>query len=268
MRQPMDRMITMVTFLANKPSLDEVAQFLVLDAFREKQPRTSLISVFDSSGSVSAAGSFGLVNDVVRALRRLSLWDRSPSVDAIRDGSPVLYPDRDALLADYPWLVNHDGLLHPTMVWPLAVGTQRFGSLQMQFADAVPLEEIDEVFTAITPILGLYLSLRSAGSPTTDVDERRPRATPDEREVEAELSARQRRILHLLAEGMTNPQIAARIGFSDSTVRQETMAIYRFLGADGRRDAVHIAGLRGLLSEEPRTAEVPVLTGHRSHSMV
>ena len=86
--------------------------------------------------------------------------------------------------------------------------------------------------------------------------------------MDAELTARQIRILHLLAEGMTNPQIAARIGFSDSTVRQETMAIYRFIGADCRRDAVHIAGLRGLLSEEPRPAESPMMTGHRSQARV
>lgn len=268
MPQQMDRMITMVTYLANKPSLDEVAQFLVLDAFRENQPRTSLISVFDSSGSVSAAGSFGLAADVVRALRRLSLWDRSPSVDAIRDGAPVVFPDKDTLVSHYPWLVNHEGLLHPTMVWPLAVGTQRIGSLQMQFAESVSPPAVESVFTAVAPVLGLYLSLRSTASSANDVEERRIRVSADDRETEAELTSRQLRILHLLAEGMTNPQIAARIGFSDSTVRQETMAIYRFLGADGRRDAVHIAGLRGLLSEEPRAVEASVLTGQRRHSMV
>lgn len=268
MRQPMDRMITLVTFLANKPSLDEVAQFLVLDAFREHQPRTSLISVFDSSGSVSAAGSFGLVNDVVRALRRLSLWDHSPSVDAIRNGEPATYADREALLSHFPWLANHEGLLFPTVVWPLSVGTQRLGSLQMQFAESVSAEQIEDEFSEVTPILGLYLSLRSITASANEDDERRPRVGSEDHESESELTPRQMRILHLLAEGMTNPQIAARIGFSDSTVRQETMAIYRFLGADGRRDAVHIAGLRGLLSEEPRVAEVPVLTGHRGQVMV
>jgi DNA-binding NarL/FixJ family response regulator len=61
---------------------------------------------------------------------------------------------------------------------------------------------------------------------------------------------------------MTNPQIAARIGFSDSTVRQETMAIYRFLGAEGRRDAVQIASLRGLLNEDNRVSAAPAMLGH------
>lgn len=264
----MDRMTAMVTYLAGKPTLDNVAQYLVLDVFRTLQPRTALISVFDHSGSVSAAGSFGLVSDVIRALCRLSLWDRSPSVDAIRDGSPIVFADKEALLTEYPWLSNHDGLLNPTIVWPLSVGNQRLGSVQIQFTGPVQKESVQTVFTSVTPILGLYLSLRSAADTTQGVSERRTPLSPNGQEPEAELTPRQLRILHLLAEGRTNRQIAARIGFSDSTVRQETMAIYRCLGAEGRRDAVHIAGLRGLLSEEPQLSDRPILTGQRSQTMV
>lgn len=264
----MDRMTAMVTYLAGKPTLDDVAQYLVLDVFRTLQPRTALISVFDHSGSVSAAGSFGLASDVIRALRRLSLWDRSPSVDAIRDGSPIVFADKEALLTEYPWLSNHDGLLNPTIVWPLSVGNQRLGSVQIQFTGPVQKESVQTVFTSVTPILGLYLSLRSSADTTQGVSERRTPLSRNGQEPEAELTPRQLRILHLLAEDRTNPQIAARIGFSDSTVRQETMAIYRFLGAEGRRDAVHIAGLRGLLSEEPQLWDRPILNGHSGQTMV
>lgn len=263
-----DRMVTLLSYLASKPTLDEVAQFLVLDSFREHKPRTSLISVFDSSGNVSAAGSFGYAPDVVRALKRMSLWDRSPAVDAIRDGEPLHLNDRSSLVAEYPWLENHEGLLNPTIAWPLTLGTQRLGSLQMQFAESVKYDDVAPTFSSIAPILGLYLSLR-ASAPT--VSEGETLASPPRSgngQVETELTARQLRIVHLLAEGLTNPQIAARIGFSDSTVRQETMAIYRFLGADGRRDAVHIAGLRGLLNEQPLPVSVPVLTGHSQHPSV
>ena len=264
----MDRMTAMVTYLAGKPTLDDVAQYLVLDVFRTLQPRTALISVFDHSGSVSAAGSFGLASDVIRALRRLSLWDRSPSVDAIRDGSPIVFADKEALLTEYPWLSNHDGLLNPTIVWPLSVGNQRLGSVQIQFTGPVQKESVQTVFTSVTPILGLYLSLRRTADTTQGVSERRTPLSRNGQEPEAELTPRQLRILHLLAEDRTNPQIAARIGFSDSTVRQETMAIYRFLGAEGRRDAVHIAGLRGLLSEEPQLWDRPILNGHSGQTMV
>jgi DNA-binding NarL/FixJ family response regulator len=62
-----------------------------------------------------------------------------------------------------------------------------------------------------------------------------------------ELTARQLRVLSLMAKGMTNGQIARVLAFSESTVRQETMAIFRFLGVHDRRDAVKLATSRGIL---------------------
>jgi DNA-binding CsgD family transcriptional regulator len=272
--QQTDRMVALLSYLASKPTLDEVAQFLVLDVFREHSPRAALISVFDSSGDVSAAGSFGLPSDIVRALRHMSLWDKAPSVDAIRDGEPLIFTNRESLVRQYPWLEKHDALLNPTIAWPLTLGTQRLGSLQVQFADPVDQDEATPVFSESAPVLGLYISLSSLASAQTESESVQSVSRSGNGQVETELSPRQLRILHLLAEGLTNPQIAARIGFSDSTVRQETMAIYRFLGASGRREAVHIAGLRGLLNEEsalspqPGSVRQAALTGQSQHPSV
>lgn len=56
-------------------------------------------------------------------------------------------------------------------------------------------------------------------------------------QVLTSLSLRQRIILNLMAQGLTNKQIAEEIRFSDSTVRLESMAIYRRLGISGRKEA-------------------------------
>lgn len=243
-------MLDLIAYLAERPSMDQLAQYLVLQTFRPHSPRGALIYVFFSDGTVQSAGSFGLPKDVVRALHSLSLWDRAPAVDAIRDGSPVLLNGVDAIEATYPWLEQQQALLTPTVAWPLSVGNQRVGSLQMHFANRFDENRLSEAFSDISPILGLYLGIRnSASDDSQDVhDGYRRGGTHRSSSVPESLTPRQLQILELLAAGMTNPQIASRIGFSDSTVRQETMAIYRFLGADGRRDAVHIAGMRGLLA--------------------
>lgn len=55
------------------------------------------------------------------------------------------------------------------------------------------------------------------------------------------LSARQMMILEGMAEGLTNRQIAARIAYSESTVRLESMAIYRHFGVHSRHEAVAAA---------------------------
>jgi DNA-binding CsgD family transcriptional regulator len=61
------------------------------------------------------------------------------------------------------------------------------------------------------------------------------------------LTPRQQEILLGMATGMTNRQIAARICFSESTVRIESMAIYRHFGVHSRSEAVAAARASGLL---------------------
>lgn len=241
-------MLDLIAYLAERPTMDQLAQYLVLQTFRPHGPRGALIYVFFSDGTVQAAGSFGLPSDVVRALHSLSLWDRAPAVDAIRDGAPVVLPSPEEIRSTYPWLEQQPHLLTPTVAWPLAVGNQRVGSLQMHFAHSFEEQIVSEPFSEISPILGLYLGIRSSAESNHDShDDHHRYSNGRSQAIPEHLTPRQMQILELLAAGMTNPQIASRIGFSDSTVRQETMAIYRFLGADGRRDAVQIASMRGLL---------------------
>ncbi len=63
------------------------------------------------------------------------------------------------------------------------------------------------------------------------VTERRP---PD---LGALLSARQREILWLLAEGATNAEIGRRLYLSESTIKQHLRAAYKALGVRNRREA-------------------------------
>jgi DNA-binding CsgD family transcriptional regulator len=64
------------------------------------------------------------------------------------------------------------------------------------------------------------------------------------------LTVRQRTIVTYMAQGMTNRQIAARVKFSESTVRLESMAIYRFYGVHSRTEAVAAARAAGHLQDE------------------
>ena len=61
------------------------------------------------------------------------------------------------------------------------------------------------------------------------------------------LSAREREVLALLAEGLGNKAIAARLGISSHTVKFHVAAILDKLGAGTRAEAVTVGVRRGLL---------------------
>ena len=65
------------------------------------------------------------------------------------------------------------------------------------------------------------------------------RAQRDETNIS--LSPRQKQILAGMVDAKTNHDLAEELGFSVSTVRHETMAIYQMLGASDRKEAAQIA---------------------------
>jgi|SRR5215211_2843423 len=54
------------------------------------------------------------------------------------------------------------------------------------------------------------------------------------------LSARQREILELVVDGLSNAQIAARLYLSESTVKQHLRAAYKVLGVKNRTEAARL----------------------------
>ena len=64
----------------------------------------------------------------------------------------------------------------------------------------------------------------------------------------ADLTERELAVLAMLATGATNPTIARTLAYSLSTIRNDTIAIYKKLGVTGRPDAVAKALAMGLLN--------------------
>ncbi len=64
-----------------------------------------------------------------------------------------------------------------------------------------------------------------------------------------EMSTRQVKVLEFMAEGLTNAEIARRLLLSESTVRQESVKIYRSLDTDNRQEAVAKGRALGVISK-------------------
>jgi DNA-binding NarL/FixJ family response regulator len=66
--------------------------------------------------------------------------------------------------------------------------------------------------------------------------------------IDEPLTAREIQVLELLAEGLPNKAIAARLRISDQTVKFHVSSIAGKLGAKNRTDAVRLAVRRGLIT--------------------
>ncbi|MDO8390209.1 MAG: LuxR C-terminal-related transcriptional regulator [Actinomycetota bacterium] len=251
----------MVRFIMTRPSGDQIAQHLVFKVLTAHAPRAAVISRVSGAGTLRAVGSFGLEGRSLDPYRRLSLWTSSPMSDAFRTGGPVILATADAVLHAYP---DHLSANEPTetfAAWPLSLPVQRVGAVQISFARPPDPNALYTDVSAIAAILALYVSLMeapdvdpqdraAASGPVvrTDADGRPDAEHPGgRRNVPLVLTRRQLWIVELLADGLTNVQIAKRVKFSESTVRQETMVIYRYFGVSGREAAVWQARKRGML---------------------
>jgi DNA-binding NarL/FixJ family response regulator len=62
-----------------------------------------------------------------------------------------------------------------------------------------------------------------------------------------ELTSRERDVLHLLVQGLSNPEIAAALFISQSTVKTHLRSIFKKLDVEHRVQAVVIAMQRDLI---------------------
>ena len=131
--------------------------------------------------------------------------------------------------------------------WPLESSNGHVDHLVLILAAPESAETVTERMMGIPEVLAVYL----AGREPEAAPRARHRPASPARPGRRPAVRRQARVLELMAHDLTMQQIASIIGFSDSTVRMESLAIYRALGVHDRHQAVETARSMGLL---PRIA--------------
>jgi DNA-binding NarL/FixJ family response regulator len=111
----------------------------------------------------------------------------------------------------------------------------------------------EQLENSIPDVVGEFSSLADARDSGIDADGFLLAVSPsstrlDESEPVEALTAREREVLDLLAEGLPNKAIAHRLGISDQTVKFHLTSIIGKLGAANRTDAVRRAVRLGLVT--------------------
>ena len=121
-------------------------------------------------------------------------------------------------------------------------------ALEMDVAGFLPKSSSPEVVEAALRLVlagGRYLPdavrLLALGEPAPLA------ATNGSGDSHSALTARQRHVLQLLAQGSPNKQIARELGISPATVKAHVAQVLAVLGAGNRTEAVMVAHQRGLL---------------------
>jgi DNA-binding CsgD family transcriptional regulator len=256
-REPFDRVSL---FLTRRPSASEICKFLVLSMPLPDVATGCMLSRCLDDGFIDVVGSFGYPAESIGGLGRISIFDHTPITDAARDGRTTAVDDvsmlREPMLDLPPLSVESDGK-ETLLAVPLLSDSGSIGVLSMTFLGTLD-QESDTIATmeALAGLVTVYMVMSTQHSSTPNIN---PAATqwevvdiPGVSGVRVGLTKRQQRVLSMLARKLSNPQIALALDYSVSTIRLDTMAIYRFFGVGNRREAVEEATRRGILRPPPR----------------
>jgi DNA-binding CsgD family transcriptional regulator len=188
------------------------------------------IFYLDGKSVLRSVGSYG-----VSASQKvgLSAWDDSPLSKAIREKRLVVGPidpkEIEIVVIAIPFVT------HGVPVGLMAV------VIEDKNYEIQSLQEASELFFKLG---AFYLESLDLGN-TSHSGTRPIPTSPDD------LSARQLVILGHIQDGQVNLEIAKELMLSESTIRQETVRIYRALGVGNRHEAVKRANVLGILSKRP-----------------
>jgi DNA-binding CsgD family transcriptional regulator len=260
-----------LSYLSSQPELRELCNAIVFKWRASDRSADACIGEIGVDGSFTFSGSFRYEEEKSELNSAVTVWDNHPAAVAVRDQKALLLTDRGEIEGQFPELAATMPNLSSVVAVPLmARGTPHGVFVACSDEPLADSEEALELLEEYSLALSLYVSnLRGREERAQFRNDRRdhrqnPGASPPatgpinapERPtlVPHQLSQRQLTVLDFLAQGYSNREIGRLIGFSESTVRQDTMAIYAFLGVSGRKEAVKAWIVRHMVEITPDEA--------------
>ncbi len=182
--------------------------------------------LLDNSSLLSPVAGYGMV--YATETPEISAWHETPIAEAVR-------------LKSFVFDGHGDGN-QKVIAIPLLRDSVPLGALCLILVDGVAEMPFHEKLVPILGKLGAYCLSNMAFATTKGVGRE---ASGDE------LTSRQIKILDYMAEGLVNAEIATKLLVSESTVRQETVRIYRALGVPNRTEAAKKGRALGLKKRPP-----------------
>ena len=221
----------------------EFCKHLVHKVMRKYSPLGALIGLVGNDSKCHTIGKFGewqIDNGATFDLQR-----DSPIADALRTGQQIHIDNTRALQNLYP---EADSTLPGSQSYiysPFESTDRAVGFLGIGFARELEIEAINHLEIQMITVAAEYLSLSAHRYERAKL--KQSTMTTAEHETHYSLSGRQLEILQQMSEGKTNLQIARHLNLSESSIKQESVKIFRMLAVSNRLEASDAAKRVGLI---------------------
>jgi DNA-binding CsgD family transcriptional regulator len=208
-----------------------------MNTFSEEDLLAVYIGELIETGVVCTLGGFGWSGEEYLSFPELPIHEDFPICIAIRTRSIVI----DQNDQDFEKRNPVPSSLLLTHKWEsiLSIPVYPIGGMALLSKSEIKVTETSKLFyIAIGSLLGLYASRVPVSLVEVAIDVKKKVDLP-----QVPLSDRQLVIADMLERGFNNAQIGLELGYSESLIRQETVAIYRKLQVTGRKAMQAISAL-------------------------
>jgi DNA-binding CsgD family transcriptional regulator len=214
----------------------EFCRSLVHSDFMGDTTQGCQLFLLDNKSRLSTVAGYGLApEDLDQSSDELSAWDNNPVSTCVREKQHIFEtakPGKKSLVC-VPLLRDH----LPVGVLCLVLDSN---------TKTLPFTEgLIPILSKLGAFILATMATQKGRSGNFD-----PSATGED------LTSRQIQILELMAEGLVNVEIAGQLMLSESTIRQETVRIYRALGVPNRAEAAKKAKSLGLIGRRSHIQSV------------
>lgn len=237
--------IPLLAAFAGAGNADDFCKHFVHKVMRGYEAVGALIGLVGNDSKCHAVGKFGEWQLAPGAV--FNLWSATPIAESIKTGSPVFIDTPKILETRYPDTDSHLEGAKSYVYAPFESTSRAIGFLAFGFAYPQKSREVAQVEIQLATMAAEYISLSArsiSGVPTLNKSSSSSGLLYEE---SGDLSNRQMSILQQVADGKTNQQIGRNMNLSESTIKQESVRIFRKLGVPNRLEAAEVAKRNGLI---------------------
>lgn len=233
---------------SNNP--DELCQMLAEKVLVDFGVVATYLAILAADGRISMVGSWGYPEERRDPSDRPSLWYPMAITDTVRSGEIHVFENWDAYMDRYPHLGHRAAPGKSFVCVPFNTAGVQSGGLGLTFSsELTSVPQHRELWEIIAQAGDIFVNKSWAGSffraSSIPVVQAGQQASPQA--IRESFSPRDLQVIKLTVEGKTVPYIARHLRYSESTIKQTRIAVYKKLGVRRAEDLAHAAAALELL---------------------